>query len=398
MYGDMFEEEMSRETVFKDESKLSPDYVPDSLVHRDEEFRELTRLFRPVLENEASQRVLVTGSVGVGKTTLTLKFGEELEEAANRRDLELDYVHVNCRKQNTPHMVVRKLAENYLPRLPRRGFAPQEILEDVIKQLNTHDSHLVITLDELDYFINQHGPDLLYSFTRVTEESGAPNRVSIIATSRTSNFLRLLDEATKSTFMHNKVELDRYNSRQLNDILNERAKKAFKPDTVQEDTIELVSEIASQTGDARFALELLWFSGRIANQKGMQKVTPEHARGAKAHVFPGIRKEVLRELRKHELLLLLALSRHLKISDEAYALTGELEEAYEVVCEEYEEEARKHTQIWEYLKNISNLGIINTQPSGEDHRGQSQRISIPDAPAEMLEEELEKILEQLEKS
>lgn len=389
---------MARETVFKDQSKLSSDYIPETLVHRDEEFRELSRLFKPVFENKASQRVLVTGSVGVGKTTLTLKFGQELERAAKKRDFKLDYIHVNCRKQRTPHMVVRKLAEHYLPRLPRRGLAPQEILEDVVKQLNTHDACLVLALDELDYFVSQNGPDLLYSFTRVAEESEAPNRISVITTSRTPNFLRLLDEATKSTFMHNKIELDKYNAQQLEDILKNRVKVAFKMDTVREDTIGLVSETAAQTGDARFALELLWVAGRIADQEEIQEVTPEHARGAKAHVFPGIRKEVLKDLRKQELLLLLALSRRLKISDQAYALTGEVEDAYNVVCEEYEEEARKHTQVWEYLKRLSDLGIIETQPSGEERRGKSQKISIPDAPVEMLEEELEKILEKLEKS
>lgn len=392
MFEDIFEEEMARETVFKDQSKLSPDFVPDELVHREEEFRELSRLFKSVIEDKTSQRVLITGSIGVGKTALTRKFGEEIKKAAIKRNVNLDYIHVNCRKQRTPHMVIRKLAEHYLPRLPRRGLAPQEILEDVVKQLNTRDIALTITLDEIDYFVSQNGPDLIYSLTRISEESGFRNRISVIAASRTPNFLRLLDEATRSTFMHNKIELDKYDSEQLTDILRYRVRLAFKLDTVSEDTIRLVAESAAQNGDARFALELLWYSGRIADKEGSSKVTPEHARGAKAHVFPGIRKDVLKDLRKHEILILLGLSRHLRISDKSHALTGEVKDAYKVVCEEYSEEAKKHTQFWEHLKKLSDLGIIETQPSGKGYRGKSQKISISDAPVEMLEGELEEIL------
>lgn len=393
MYGDIFEEEMSRETVFKNQSKLSPDFVPDELVHREEEFRKLTQFFKPVLENQASQRVLVSGSVGVGKTALTSSFGQELESAAKRRDMDLVYAHVNCRKRGTPQMVLHKLASNFPISVPKRGFAPQEIMEHIVDYLEKKDVYLTVTLDELDYFIRQNGPDLLYSLTRVAEESGTPNRLSIIATSFSPDFLESVDEATRSTFMHNQIEMDKYSADQLYDILEQRVDLAFKSNKVREEAIDLISNIASRRGDARFALELLWYSGRIASQGEVENVSPNHVRKAKSEIHPEIRKDVLMDLRKHELLSLLALARRLKISDEAFALTGDVEEAYEIVCEEYQEEPRKHVQFWNYINKLENLGIIDTEKSREGHRGQSQKISISDAPPEMVEQEVEKLLE-----
>lgn len=393
MYGDIFEEEMGKETVFKDQSKLSPDYVPEELVHREEEFRELTRFFKPVLENKASQRVLISGSVGVGKTALASRFGRELEEAAEKRGMDLTYAHVNCRKQGTPQMVLRKLSTYFPLSVPKRGFAPQEIMEYIVDYLEKKDVYLTVTLDELDYFIRENGPDLLYSLSRAAEESDAQNRVSIIATSFSPGFLDNLDEATRSTFMHNMIEMDRYNSDQLYDILDQRVNVAFKPNMVKEETIELISNISARRGDARFALELLWYAGRIASQGGVEEVSPNHARSAKAKIHPEIRKDVLKDLNKHELLFLLALSRRLKISDEAFALTGDVEEAYKIVCEEYEEEPRKHVQFWSYIKRTENLGLVDTEESRGGHRGKSQKISISDAPPEMMEKEIEKILE-----
>lgn len=398
LYGDIFEEEMARESVFKDQSKLSPDYVPESLVHRDEEFRELSRLFKPVLQDKASQRVLITGSVGVGKTALSTRFGREFEEAASRRGLSHDYVHVNCRKNGTPHLVLRRIAEKYLPRLPRRGFAHQELLAEVFRLLESKDAYLTVALDELDFFVRQNGADLLYSLTRVGEDLNAPNRLNLIAISRTKNFARLLDEATRSTFLHNRIELDKYDAEQLADILRDRIKVAFTPDAVRDDCVDLISEVASRRGDARFALELLWVAGRAADAEGSEEVVSEHARKAKAQIHPGIRSEILRDLERHERLLLLAGARRLKISDKSYLLTGELKEAYEVVCEEYSEKPYRHTKIWELLRRMSNLGVIDTRPSGKKHRGKSQRISISDAPVSMLEEELSKLLERSSKS
>jgi len=43
-------------TIFKDRSRLLPSYVPERLVGREDEFRELVRLFRPVLEAGRASR------------------------------------------------------------------------------------------------------------------------------------------------------------------------------------------------------------------------------------------------------------------------------------------------------------------------------------------------------
>ncbi len=55
MYEDIFEEELAKESVFEDQSKLFPDYVPEELLHREEEFRELVQFFKPVLEDRRAR-------------------------------------------------------------------------------------------------------------------------------------------------------------------------------------------------------------------------------------------------------------------------------------------------------------------------------------------------------
>ena len=397
MFKEIFEEELSRRSIFKDPSKLSPDYVPKVLVHRDEEFRQLTRVFRPAVESKAGQKVLITGSIGVGKTVLAMKFGEEFVSAAKKRGMRLDYLHINCRKQKSPHMVAQELANHYL-RLPPRGFSPEELLKEVTRWLEKHDAYLALALDELDFFIQQNGPDLLYALTRSAEELGALGRISLIAIARDQSFLRSLDAATQSTFMHNVVGLDKYSAPQLVDIMNARVKEAFRVGVVEEDAVALIADIAARWGDARLALELLWRAGVLADEENKNRVTPEHARRAKAEVYPEVQKEVLKDLQPHEQLVLLALARRLKISGQAYALTGELERAYCVVCEEYDEQPRGHTKLWEYLKRMEGLGLVDTQPSGKQLRGQSRKVSIPDVSVAVLESELERLFEKRSKA
>ena len=389
----IFEEELARETVFRNAGKLLPDYVPPVLVHRDEEYRQLSRVFRPVVESKASQRALITGSVGVGKTVLAQRFGMDLETTAKGRRLNLDYLHINCRKDKSLHAVLAKLVHHYNPRWPYHGLGPEKLLDMVITYLNAHDAYLMLTLDELDYFIQLNGPDLLYSLTRAAEESGAPNRISIIAIARDKNFLRSLDPATQSTFMHNVLALDRYTASQLADIMRQRIGEAFKAGAVEDETVELIADIASRWGDARFALELLWRAGMVADGEGKDVVAPEHARRAKAEVYPEVKKEVLRDLLPHEKFVLLALARRLRISKRAYAMTGEVEKSYHVVCEEYGVEPLAHTKVWESLKRLDDLGLADIQPSGVGRRGHSLRVGVQEVPVEWLEKEMEKLLE-----
>lgn len=387
----IFKNGIQRGTIFKDQSKLSPNYVPDELVHRDEEFSELARYFKPVLESGGSQRVLITGRVGVGKTALARRFGRELESRGEKEGIDLTFAHVNCRSYRSPRLVIGKLAENLSGvGVPKKGFAPQEIVEDVNDSLREEDSYLTLLLDELDNFVKRNGPDLLYSLSRAVEGS-EKNRISLIATSFSRTFLYTLDEATRSSFMHNVIELDRYGEEQLSDILDRRIDLAFQPGAVKSGSLKLISKIASRSGDARFALELLWFAGKVASGKGLETVEPNHVRRAKARLEPGIRMDDLRDLEPGELLLLLALSRRLETSGAAFAPELGVYDTYGVVSEQHGRRPEDMEGFRAHVRSLEDLDLIDIEKLGGD--SERRGLSIPDAPPEELEETLENILE-----
>lgn len=389
---DILRDELNKPTVFKDEEPLQFEYVPDELPEREKELRKLIRTFRDVLEKGAgsTQSSLITGKVGTGKTVLAKKFGEMIKDKQG-----FDYVHVNCRRYDTAALAMAQIIRNYDENFPKRGYSVEEMLRSLFNLLKVRDKYLFLTLDEIDFLVDKSGPEILYNLSRLFDDSSSDfkNRISIIYISRDTSFKEELDESTKSTLRNNLIDLNQYSKKELISILNQRVNLAFNPGIVSENAVELIADIASEWGDARFAIELLWKAGKKSDSEAEERVTPEHVRWAKAETHPEIREEVLEDLSEHYLFTLLAVSRLLRGTEKAYVTTGEVKEHYKMICEEYGKNARGHTQFWHYIKEMSNLGIIDSEKSGEGERGTTTMISLPDFPAKILEEKIEKYLE-----
>ncbi|HII86276.1 TPA: hypothetical protein HA273_06950, partial [Candidatus Bathyarchaeota archaeon] len=144
----------------------------------------------------------------------------------------------------------------------------------------------------------------------------------------------------------------------------------------------------SETGNARFAIELLWRAGKYADSEASELVLPEFIRKAFSSIFPSVKKSELDSLGMHEKLLLLGVARVFKESENAYALLSEVEKAYAIACEEYGEEPSSHTQVWKYTQFLSALGFLKTEVAAVSTRGRTTHISLPSIPARELEKEI----------
>lgn len=384
-------------SVFKDESKLDINYVPPRLPHRNAELDLLNQFFRFTIENPGrmTQRVLIVGKIGTGKTVISQSFGANMTKQARQRNVNLHYVHVNCREcKGSFFMILQRVILRFYPNFPKRGYSGEELLQALMQILDEKRAYVILTLDELEALVQSEGSDPIYSLTRVQEERAeTAQRLSLIGIVREMRHLDKLDASTRSTLQHNIVHFKEYSKPQLRDILNDRTTWAFKEDTVQTQTLDAVAEAAvSEGGDARYAIELLWRAGKYADTERAKEVWPEHVRKAASSVYAGVRKDTLAELGLHEQLFLLGIARRFNLTDAAHITMGEAEEAYAIVCEELGEKERKHTQLWKYAKLLSVLEIIETQPSSLGHRGKTTFISLPTTPASELERELSRIL------
>jgi cell division control protein 6 len=398
---ELVNEALSKPTVFKDEASLSIEYIPNKLPHREDELRFLVQLFRNVLEKPGSmnQRVLITGDIGTGKTVLAHRFGLDMVKAAKTRKINLHYVHVNCREcKGSSFMVLKKVIAEFAPDFPQRGFSSEEFLDVLMDVLDDRNAYLILALDELESLIMTEGASPIYNFTRIQEDRiNAPMRLSMICILREPQYLERLDKSTLGTLQRNFIELGDYTSSQIETILMDRIELALKEGAIYQDNVKFIAELASTSGDARYAIELLWRAGKYADAESSSEITSEHIRKAAGSIHPAFREDQITTLTFHEKLLLLAIARILDHSNQAYVTMGEVEDIYRVVCEEYKKTPRAHTQLWKYMKNLSVTGMVSTKLSGKGVKGKTTLIGLTFTPASAMSKWLESILETVRK-
>ena len=394
---DFLDSEMDQPSVFTDEGRLSPEYVPKNLLFRTENLKALARHHRSLFaDSQTASKMIITGSVGTGKTSVAKKFGYWAEKKGKESKIAIEYVHINCRRNRTPFMILLAIARSLSTHIPGRGYSSDELMEMIVDILEARGITLLLVLDEIDYALARGSSDLLYALTRSGDEKqDAKHRIVLTLICQSTNFLSYMDPSTKSSLAASIMKLEPYTKSQLVGILEDRIKQSFIPGSVSNEAILLAAEISSGKGDARQALELMWFAGKFADKESSTMVYPEHIRLAKANIEPSILRQVINEITTHRLLLLLGIARQLRYSKAAFVTTGIGEEAYQMICEEYSVTARKHTQIWEYLKELESIGILVTRKSSHGQRGNTQLISIQDVSANELEQEVLKRLHEL---
>lgn len=388
-------------SVFKDETKLDITYIPNRLPHRDRELRLLMEFFSFTLQfpGKMAQRVIIFGDVGTGKTVLSQRFGVDITHEANKLGINLRYVHVNCREyRGSLFLILYHIVSVFHPTFPRRGYSAEELLRILLQILDEENAYVILALDEFESLVERENSEAVYKLTRLQEiRQDKPQRLSLICILRNLKVIEQLDASTRSTLQSNIISLVKYSKQQLIDIFNDRVSLAFKSLTVPEDTISLTAEIAfSEGGNARFGIELLWRAGKYADAEDLDVVTPECVRKAVSSIIPTMRKSDLASLSFHEKLFLLGIARIFKEGQKAYISLTDAEQAYAIVCEEFNMKSHSHTQLWKYLQTLSHVGIVETEVSAAGNRGRSTLIYLPRIPIHELEKELSVLLEKEE--
>lgn len=372
--------------ICTDPAKLSFDYVPPKLPCREKQMEELMHLFHHTLTSHVAQNAFLQGPVGTGKTVTARRFCMDFKTLALSRGLPFDYVYLNCRQKMSELNVMIGLIRSFQPDFPDRGFSPQDILEILGRVVNERKLHFLVVLDEVDAVLRKK-TDLVYNLTRMNEGIAREGKLSLLLISQI-NIFPLLDQASLSTLKRsNIVRFERYSADELYQILYARAEECLVKGSYSEEILRLIAEIASETGDARHAIELLENAVIAAEAKDAEEIGIEDVRTARARET-GVDIETIRNLERHEKLVLLAIAQTAR--NQAKVTTGEIERQYESLCEIYGERRRGHTQFWKYLKNLANMGLISTRT--EHKQGTTTLVSFTEVSSAQMEEILEKLL------
>ncbi|MBE6525524.1 MAG: AAA family ATPase [Thermoplasmata archaeon] len=381
--------------IIKDQSKFSFDYVPKVLVHRESQMGELTMLFRPVVESGMSETAFLTGNVGSGKTATAKRFCSDMMEYCAKNNIPMDYVLVNCRQKNTESSILLQLVRHFDPGFPDRGFSTAEMMRTFRASISKSKKRFVIILDEVDVLFKKGIGDLIYQLSRFNEDSsGNKLSVSMILISQ-EYVLDRLDEASLSSFKRsNTVRFRPYDRDEIRSILQSRAEECLKEGTYDDGILDLLADASCEYGDARFAIDLLDKTARIAESKDLGHIDAEDVRAAKAMIYSVVTETKLQSLDANRLLTLLAISR--SIRNKPYITIEASEKTYAIACEEYDYPARKHTQYFTYIKDLEKNGLIKiVKIYGDDSKAPTSMISVPDIPSRVLADKIVEILEEI---
>lgn len=365
------------------------DYVPETLVCREDLQGELAAILGSIAHPEGAGRVVITGPVGSGKTVLAKRFCHDIiRHLSDKRNIK--QVHVNCRNAATPSRVMQKIVQDLDPGHPDRGLGVGELLTSLRRMLQSSNTHLIVVLDEVDHLLRRSGDDIIYKLMRIDEDREGVGTLSTIMISQ-EQVLDLLENAVLSRVgRSNHVRVPPYDENGLKSIIEQRMRLGLVTGTCPTEILDLISQAAAPSGDARQAIELLEGAAKRAEASGRSIIEAKDVQRTVVTMPANVDSLNIENLPPHAMMILLGLCRRLK--KEERVTSGEAEKLYHVVCEEYDQSPKGHTTLWKHLKRLAQEDIIVTKTAkSEVGRGRTQHISMP----HMLPSDVERRLETL---
>lgn len=356
---------MPESEVFLDRSKLSARYIPKELPHREKQISLIQSAFKNSCD-KPEEFILTTlqviGPAGIGKTSTVMKFSELLETEFKKSGLRLKIAYINLKLQGgNKYAIYRFLLEKIAPELPAQGLSAEEMLRYLLSYLRENKTYALIILDEIDYLIrSSKDSSIIYDFTRLNEFDLTQhcNVLGVIFIARSTEFYNKIDQAELSTLGRVPIEFPAYTSGQVSDILIKRCSESFNPNIVGSDIIDEVSVITvSQqiNGDIRYALDLLLFSGQLAEAQGTGRVTLDQIRKVHGQSHASITTDDIIDLPKNQLLALMAVVKTLQVRRKQYV---ELKEIRLHALELADEHKVKKFDVEDYLDDLLDRKII----------------------------------------
>jgi cell division control protein 6 len=369
---------------------FSFDWTPPCLVGREKELMEIASIFIGIDNPNVSARATIMGPVGSGKTVLAKRFSDDLIKKLEGRR-KIVSIHINCRNYSRTSQVLHQIAMKLDPRHPERGFSAGEIIHTVRRNLNSHNIHLILILDEVDVLIRKDSSDLIYRLLRIDEGQNDKGYLSLILISQELSLMNRFEAAIISRLgMTNVLKLEPYGENQLIGIAKQRALLACKSGSISEDILSKIGRYSAVSGDARMCIELLEGGIRRAEMNGMDEVRIEDIEPSQFRES-SVEPSQIDALLEHQKLVLLGICRRLKKKDNLFS--GDAKKLYILVCEEYGVKAKGHTTFLKYLKSLEIEGLIDTKTVNSiTGRGRTQNITMSNSSPAELENRIEKVL------
>ncbi len=373
-----FEAFLKKEGVFFDKKALQSGYIPETIHHREDQTKQVANILAPALRGDKPSNIFVYGKTGTGKTLTILYTTKKLMEIAERENIPLKTIYINCklkRSADTEYRLIAQLARELGKSIPPTGLPTEEVYNTFLKALNKQNQNYILILDEIDQLVDKTGDNVLYNLTRINEGQ-TESQISLIGISNDIMFVDTLDPRVRSSLSEEEIMFPPYNALQIQYILRQRAESAFKKDALEQGVIEKCAAYAARDhGDARRALELLRVAGELADRKNSEKITIEHIDTAEQKIDRDrIIDITTTQPKQYQLVLYSIISSQPQRNNNIF--TGEVYEIYKSLCNKTNTNILTQRRVSDIISEFDMLGIVNAKVISKGRYGRTRDISL----------------------
>lgn len=370
----IFEDMLTIVNIFENREVLRSTYTPDYLPHRSGQVKALATVLVSALRGETPSNILIYGKTGTGKTAVAKHVGQELERTGELYGNPCIVIYINCEVVDTQYRLLASLARHFDKEIPMTGWPTDQVYSEFKNALDSDRRIAIIMLDEVDKLVDK-GDDVLYNLTRINSDLKKA-KVSLIGITNDLKFTEFLDPRVKSSLGEEEIIFPPYDANQLRDILQERAKMAFKSNVLEETVIPLCAAYAAQEhGDARRALDLLRVSGEIAERAKSARVQELHVKQAQEKIETDRIVEVVKTLPTQSKLVLLS-AVLLCYNGDSNITTGEAYNVYKQMSRIIGIEILTQRRVTDLISELDMLGILNATVVSKGRYGRTKEISL----------------------
>ena len=217
--------------LFKDKRVLQSNYAPENIPHRDAQVEAVASILAPALRCEKISNLFVYGKTGTGKTLSIQHVGNKiLDKIKELGQNNVKFVYVNCKLKkvaDTEYRILAEIIRGLGGKVPATGLPTDEVYSRFVNLIDDKRQTIILVLDEIDQAVKKISDNFIYTLTRLNSDLQNA-QINIIGISNSLTFMDNLDPRVRSSLGEEEIIFPPYNALQLQDILRERAGRAFK--------------------------------------------------------------------------------------------------------------------------------------------------------------------------
>ncbi len=372
-----FTDYLNKDSIFKNKKALQSNYTPKTVPYRDEQIGTLASVLAPALRMEKPSNIFIYGKTGTGKTLCVKHVTENLSKIAEEKQIPINIFYLNCKMKrvaDTEYRLVAQLCREFRVEVPATGLPTDEIYKIFVNEIDKQKKLLLVILDEIDQLVLKTGDEILYNMTRLNSEL-KNSEVSIIGISNDLVFTDNLDPRVKSSLSEEELVFPPYDAIQLQKILKQRAKLAFKENVVGDGVIEKCAAYAAREhGDARRALELLRVAGELVERSGCDKISEEYIDQAEEKTERDRILDIVNTQPKQFKLTMYSIFNYASNGNPIF--TGDIYDFYKEICIETGVKPLTQRRVSDIIAELDMLGIINAKVISKGRYGRTRQICL----------------------